>query len=158
MDYEYKWKAAKKIPRKDVCATIKELADCHKDFEKSGCPTKQSIRLSTSRLNFFGIWPWFVCTVSISSSSVLSQSLLGRLFYRVLKLLILWGWSCCHICCCCTAICWDWSEVDSNVTSDDTQFAGMIKPVRKKIKNRSVYIGGLIKWKIHTLLLGFLAW
>lgn len=43
----------------------------------------------------------------------------------------LWGWSCCRFCCSCTASCWHWSDVESLLINGDTQFAGMISPVKE---------------------------
>lgn len=43
----------------------------------------------------------------------------------------LWGWSCCLFCCSCTASCWLWSDVDNLFINGQTQFAGMISPVRQ---------------------------
>lgn len=43
----------------------------------------------------------------------------------------LWGWSCCRFCCSCTASCWHWSDVDSLFINGETQFAGMMSPVKE---------------------------
>lgn len=53
--------------------------------------------------------------------------------------LMLCGWSCCHICCCCTASCWDWSDDDRMLISGDTQLAEMIRPEKKKEKSNSFF-------------------
>lgn len=81
--------------------------------------------------------------VAVESSPVSS--------YRLGVWLRLWGWSCRRFCCSCTASCCDWSDVESLLINADTQFAGMISPVRK---NQSCYLKGfkslVIFWKAET--------
>lgn len=69
-----------------------------------------------------------ICFNSISDTSMLKPVC----SYVLLKLAMLWGWRCCQSCFCWTASCWDWSEVERRFIRGDTQFAGMIKPARRK--------------------------
>lgn len=74
------------------------------------------------------IFMQMICFNSISDTSMLKPVC----SYVLLKLAMLWGWRCCQSCFCWTASCWDWSEVERRFIRGDTQFAGMIKPARRK--------------------------
>ena len=91
------------------------------------------------------IFMQMICFNSISDTSMLKPVC----SYVLLKLAMLWGWRCCQSCFCWTASCWDWSEVERRFIRGDTQFAGMIKPARRKqfIKVASR--------RIHTVVYSF---